>query len=332
MHRERTSTSSSRRCRSENSIIALLARQDSAEVQSIWQNESILEYLLPSDSRRHTWHAWLAVHGAAIHDVAEAYQFLTFAKSRQILTDAFGSCPAGMVSALGNFGPFARPKHAYIALHQVLSADGPLAHYVHQSAKMDDDDLASLATAVTMTGSNRVVRALLKCKTSAQAMVDLLWVISRMASRYEERHLVRCISEGRQPANILANLYGLVPFPAPPFEQVGALIPITTADQLRKAGQLLRNCLSKRGEELAAAVASVLSGQRYFYRWDGENPALLAFARCGSAGWILAEHSGPANSRVPAAVIEQVEDVLADIPSVFIGNAGSGMLRWICTR
>lgn len=315
-----------------NSLIDLLARRASAQVQSIWPNDCICEYLLASESRRHTWHAWLANHGAATPDVTETYRFLTFAKSRQILADAFGSCPAGMIAALGKFGPFARSKQAYLALHKVLTAGGPLAQHVHQSAKLNDDDLVALATAVTNTESDRVVRALLKCKMSVQAMVELLWVISRMASRYEERHLVRCISEGRQPANILTNLYGLVPFPAPPFEQVAALIPITTADQLRKAGQLLRNCLSKPGEELAAAVASVLSGQRYFYVWEGENPALLAFARCGSAGWILAEHSGPMNTRVPDAVIEQVEDVLAGSPSVFIGNAGSGMLRWICTR
>ncbi|RVC68041.1 MAG: hypothetical protein EOS81_04665 [Mesorhizobium sp.] len=316
---------------SGESIVGLLARQASARVLSIWKDR-LSEYLLASDSRRHTWHAWLAVHGTATHDVTETYRFLTLAKSRQILAAAFGSCPAGMISALGKFGPFARSKHAYLALHKVLAADGPLARHVHQSAKMNDDDLASLATVATMSESNRVVRALLKCKMSAQAMVELLWVISRMASRYDERHLVQCISEGCQPANILANLYGLVPFPAPPFEQAGALIPITTADQLRKAGQLLRNCLRNPGEELAAAVASVLSGQRYFYSWEAENPALLAFARCGSAGWILAEHSGPANSRVADAVIEQVEDMLADIPNVFIGNAGSGMLRWICAK
>ncbi|RWM10437.1 hypothetical protein [Mesorhizobium sp.] len=316
---------------SEKSIIALLARQDGAQVLSTWQNDRISEYLLASDSRRHTWHAWLAIHGMATCDVAETYRYFTFAKSRQILADAFGSCPAGMVSALGKFGPFARPKHAYIALHEVLTAGGPLANHVHQSAKMGDDDLASLATAVTMDASNRVVRALLKCKVPMRTMVELLWVVSRMASQYEERYLVRCISEDRRPASILANLYGLAPFPAPPFEQAGALIPITTPEQLRKTGQSFNNCLKRPGEEFAAAVASVLSGQRYFYRWEGENPALLAFARCGSAGWILAEHSGPANSRVPDAVIEQVEDVLAGIPSVFIGNAGSGMLRWICT-
>ncbi|TPI27331.1 hypothetical protein FJW07_31455 [Mesorhizobium sp. B3-1-9] len=317
---------------SDKSVITLLARHDYAQIQLIWQDDRIYEYLLASDTRRHTWHAWLAIHNTATHDVTQTYRFLTFAKSREIIEKAFGSCPAGMVSALGKLGPFARAKHAYLALHKVLTAGGPLARHVHQSPKMNDDDLASLATAVNKTESNPVVRALLKCNISAQAMVELLWVVARMPSRYEERHLVRCISEGRQPANILANLYGLLPFPAPPFDQAGALIPITTAEQLRMEGQQFNNCLRKPGEEFAAALASVLSGQRYFYSWEGENPALFAFARCGSVGWILAEHSGPANSRVPDAVIAQVEDVLAGIPSVFIGNAGSGMLRWICTR
>ncbi|TGP51510.1 hypothetical protein EN873_17800 [bacterium M00.F.Ca.ET.230.01.1.1] len=320
------------RTRSKNSIKELVARQHVTEVLSIWPNDRISEYLLAPDSRRHTWHAWLAVHGTATHDVTETYRFLTLAKSRQIVAEAFGSCPAGMIAALGKFGPFARSKHAYLALHKVLTAGGPLAHHVHQSAKLNDDDLASLATAVTMTGSDRVVRALLKCKISAQAMVELLWVISRMAPSYGEQQLVRCIVQGRQPAAILADLFSLTPFPEPPFGQIDELIPIATAEQLRVVGQRFNNCLRKPGEESAAAVASVLSGQRFFYSWEGENPALLAFARCGSAGWILAEHSGPANSRVPDAVIEEVEDVLADIPNVLIGNAGSGMLRWICTR
>ncbi|TIV19501.1 MAG: hypothetical protein E5V95_08460 [Mesorhizobium sp.] len=331
MHRERTCPSSNRNG-SEKSIIALLARDDSPRVLSIWQNERVCEYLLAPDSRRQAWHAWLAFPGAATNDVTETYRFLTFAKSRQILTDAFGSCPAGMVSALGKFGPFARPKHAYSALYKMLTAGGPLANHACQSAKINDDDLVVMASAVGLPAPERVIRALLKCNIPARAMVELLWAVSRLTPEHDERQLVQCVVQGRQPEAILAKLLSLTPFPEPPFERAGLLVPITTADQLRKIGQRLNNCLRKPGEELAAAVASVLSGQRYFYSWEGENPALLAFARCGSAGWILAEHSGPANSRVADAVIEQVEDMLADIPNVFIGNAGSGMLRWICAK
>lgn len=313
------------------SIVPLLARQDSDQVLSIWQNDRISEYLLASDSRRHTWHAWMAVHGTAICDVAKTYRYFTFAKSRQILTDAFGSCPAGMVSALGKFGPFARPRYAYIALHEVLSAGGPLANHIYQSSKVLDDDLVSLATAVTMPASDRAIRALLKCKMPTQVMVELLWVISRLAPSYGERELVRCIAQDRQPAAILANLFSLTPFPDPPLDQIDALIPITTAQQLRKTGEEFANCL-KGGEELAYALASIQSGQRYFYRWNGDNPTLLTFCRCGPTAWILAERSGPKNSRVSQATIDQIGDVLTGVPNVFVDKGGAGMLQWICTR
>lgn len=316
---------------SEKSIIALLARQDSSQTLSVWQNDSISEYLLASNSRRHAWHAWLAVHGTAIHDEAEIYRYFTFAKSRQILADAFGNCPAGMISALGKFGPYARPKHAYFALHKALTAGGPLANHIYQSAEIRDDDLVALASASSLSVSNRVTRILLKCKMPAQVLVELLWVIARLASIHEEPQLVRAIAHGRQPASILANLLGLAPFPDPPFEQIGSLIPITTADQLRKIGEEFGNCL-KGGEELAHAIASVQSGRRYFYLWNGDHATLLAFCRCGPTGWILAERSGPKNSRVSEATIDQIGEALAVVPNVFVGKGGAGMLEWICAR
>ncbi|TIX18970.1 MAG: hypothetical protein E5V41_03700 [Mesorhizobium sp.] len=318
MHNVRNSPS----IKMEQSIIVLLARHDRVQVQSIWQNDSISEYLLASDSRRHTWHAWLTVRGTAIRDLAETYRFLTVAKSRQILEDAFGSCPAGMVSALGKFGLFARPEHAYFALHKVLSAGGPLAQHVYQSTKIDDDDLVSLVSATGFSVSSRVIRMLLKCNIPAQVMVELLWVISRLASVPDGQDLVRAVAQGRQPAAILANLLSLTPFPAPPFEQIDALIPVTTAEQLRETGKEFGNCL-KGGEELAYALTSVQNGQRYFYRWNGDHPTLLSFCRCGPAGWILAERSGPRNSRVPEATINRIVEVLTGVPNVLVGNGGA---------
>ncbi|ESX91360.1 hypothetical protein [Mesorhizobium sp. LSHC412B00] len=314
---------------SEQSIVALLARKHSAQVLSIWPNDRICEYLLASDSRRHTWHAWLAAHDTI--NVVETYRFLSFANSRQILIDAFGSCPPGMISALGKLGPYARSKHVYVALHQALMAAGPLANHVCQATEFRDDDILSLASASTMPVSNRVLRSLLKCKIPTPELVELLWVIARLSPMHDEQRLVRAIVQGRQPPAILANFFSLMPFPDPPFEQIGALTPITTAEQLRKVGNEFDNCL-RGGDELAYAVASVLSGHRYFYAWNGDRPALLAFCRCGLAGWILAERSGPANSCVPEATMDKIAEELASVPNVFVGRRGSGMLEWICAK
>lgn len=330
MHHYRNNTQLVRNL-SDNSMIALLARQDSDQVHSIWQSDRICEYLLASDSRRHTWHAWLAIHGTAICDVADTYRLLTFSKSRQILTHAFGSSPAGMVPALSKLGPYARPKHVYVALHQALSACRPLADHIFQATEIRDDDLVSLASASTMLVSNRVFRVLLKCKIPAPTLVELLWVIAQLAPIHDDQHLVRAVSQGRQAAAILANLLGLMPFPDPPFDQVGDLVPITTAEQLRKAGHEFDNCL-RGGEELAHALASIQSGQRYFYRWIGDHPTILAFCRCGITGWILAERSGPANARVSQVAVNQISEALAGITDVFVGKEGAGLLEWVCAR
>lgn len=95
--------------------------------------------------------------------MAQIYRFFTFSKSWQVLTDAFGSCPAGTISVLGKLGPYARPKHVYMALHKVLAAAGPLANHVCQAAEFRDYDIISLASASMTPVSNRVFRALLKC-------------------------------------------------------------------------------------------------------------------------------------------------------------------------
>lgn len=309
-----------------NSALSLIAQTHTDRALQIWQSHLIHEYLLASDQRRQVWHCWLSSQGE-IANPERAYHFLTQAKSRNILTDVYGCCPAGLVSALRKLGAQARRKEFYAALFGVLKRGGPLAKHVHHLKTISDETIIALAGINDHPPTDRVLRVLLK-RAKPNQLSELTWIVSRLTLLIGESQVEEAIVHGGNPAKSVEKLIGNLSFPEPPFAGDTRLQPITTANDLLVTGRTFRNCLADRVMWFDS-VLSVHSGRTYFYRWSGDQPAVLSFGRFGSLGWVPKEFCVEGNGSPSEDTRQQVEQVVRTIPEVGPISMRGGMYRYL---
>lgn len=311
-----------------NSIVALLAGFFTEDVTRVWDGRKIEQYLLASDGRRHVWHAWFAQKTGEPDDPATVHDFLTRSKSRDIISDAFGRCPNGYVSGLKRLGPVARSGDFYRSLFHVLARGGALAQCVHRMRTISDEDVASLSSLPDGIISDRMIALFQKAKLPTFTWSEVLWLASRIVDVDELAPARKAMSRTHNPVDYILGLVRQLPFPQPPFEARDQLVPVTSGDELAGAARSFRNCLADR-EVLTGAILAVLSGRRYFFRWQGERSALLAFDQVGSFGWTVSEASGRRNERLSSHLLLEITKSLEGEPSVCAGSLRGGILRFL---
>lgn len=292
--------------------ISLIAGSFDHRIARVW-GDRIAEYLLAPDSRRHVWHCWLASPTANL-DRPDLYQFLTFARSKQIIPDGYGWSPPGLLSALSKLGARARSKEFYAALFEVLARGGPVAVHIQHMTQIEDQAVSAWASPRLHAMSDQVTKAALKSPTSIQHWNELCWVIDRLYKLVPSETIDAAVSTSQNPLATIERLVAQLPFPSPPFHHP-QLQPIVSGSELRRAGRSYKNCLADHRIWLDAAL-SVQSGQTYYYRWQTDQPVLLAFAKIGTLGWTLSEFGGPGNTAVPEAVKRAIRVALEDVREV----------------
>lgn len=311
-----------------NSIVALLAGFFTEDVTRVWDGRKIEQYLLASDGRRHVWHAWFAQKTGEPDDPATVHDFLTRSKSRDIISDAFGRCPNGYVSGLKRLGPVARSGDFYRSLFRVLARGGALAQCVHRMRTIADEDVACLSSLPDGIISDRMIALFQKAKLPTFTWSEVLWLASRIVDVDELAPARKAMARSPNPVDHILDLIRQLPFPRPPFEARDQLVPVTSGDELAGAARSFRNCLADR-EVLTGAILAVLSGRRYFFRWQGERPALLAFDQVGSFGWSVSEASGRRNERLSSHLLLEITKSLEGEPSICTGSLRGGILRFL---
>lgn len=296
-----------------NTTLSLVAGKLTDQVLVVWQSHQIHEYLLASDQRRQVWHCWLSTQNE-IGDPQQAHHFLSQAKSRDILADVYGCCPPGLISALGKLGAQARQKEFYAALFGVLNRCGSLARHVHHLKQISDETIFALAAINDHPLSDRILRVLLK-RSKPHRLAEVVWMVSRLTQLLNESEVERAILCGGNPARSVEKLIGKLPFPDRPFVGDPRLRPVTSSQDLRALGREFKNCLTEHSTWIDAVI-EVQAGRTYFYRWDGDQPAILSFSRFGSLGWIPREFSVAGNDHPTEDTRRQVEQVLRQIPDV----------------
>ena len=293
--------------------LSLIAESFEPHVIRIWRPNRIHEYLLAPDHRRHAWHSWLGSADRQTFDT-DTYRFLSQARSRDVVADAYSCCPPGLISALGKLGAQARRKEFYAALVGVLKRGGPLARHVHHLKQISDETIFSLAAIDDDPPSDRVLKALLK-RSKPHQYTELVWIVGRLSLLLGENEVEVSIVTGGNPARTVETLIAQLPFPEPPFAGEPRLQPITSANELGKVGKDFRNCLADP-RTWFDAVIEVQAGQTYFYQWNGDQPALLSFGRYGSLGWIPTQIEA-VNSESPCEITQsEVERVFRKIPEI----------------
>jgi hypothetical protein len=295
-----------------NSVLSLVAGPFTDRVIEIWGKDRVHEYLGAPDARRHVWNSWLAAQPSA----DDAYTVLSRAKSRQIIQNGYGLCPAGMVSTLGRLGPASRTVKFYLSLFKVIASGGPLAQWLfHQKeipselvfvlSQLEDDDL-----------SRRAVSKLIGKSAKPRLFRAVIWLIRRLVALSGDPGVEDATLNSKNPILAAQKLAAQLPFPPPPWGQLGSLGPVESPAILASLGKSFRNCLSDRNRWIDAAI-SVQSGRRYYYHWTGEHPALLMFARVGGLGWSLHEAAGPNNTPLHPDTEMEIQNALCSIQDIW---------------
>lgn len=309
-----------------NSAATLLAGSFANDVAAIWAGERRNEYLTAPDARRHVWHAWLAAHEIATAATAEAsYEHLMHARGRVLMADAYGACPAGLLSALGRLGPQARHPKAYRALVDLLARGGAAAKHVCHAKEITDGLIVGLAALPErMARSHEAVASLVKLGLSGQGLATFAWALTRMHAFFGE-DATDTVLDAAKPWEALWETHLAHGFPPPPWPATERLLPVDSAARLHEAGHRLKNCL-RGGEYLRELSRRVVDGTTYFYEWRGEEAALLMFRRVGRLGWYLSESGGAGNHWLSAgsrdAIVAELRRIREICPLVDVDPVG----------
>ncbi|MEO7027303.1 MAG: hypothetical protein ABI056_07085 [Caulobacteraceae bacterium] len=234
---------------------------------------------------------------------------------RALMAEAFGDCPAGLLSALGRLGPQARRSGAYRALVAVLARGGVAAKCVHHGKDLSDGFLIGLA-ALPQDAAHHAdaILGFKKQAFSGQAMATFAWALPRMGAVHGQE-AVDAILTAADPWNALWDTHAALGFPPPPWPATERMTPLESVRHLREVGKRLRNCMGRTyyARELVRRVAD---GMVYFYEWLGAEPAFLMFERVTRLGWYLASAGGVANAWLSAATRDDIVTELGRIPEV----------------
>jgi hypothetical protein len=107
----------------------------------------------------------------------------------------------------------------------------------------------------------------------------------------------------------------LLKFPPPPLRGDGRLTPLSSAEQMRREGKLMRS-------PIEPFISDVLSNKRYFYHWRDSEPATVMLAYSDSTGWRFAGALGLDKRRPSAQTRERIraavkEHLIIRMMSVF---------------
>ncbi|WP_137113318.1 hypothetical protein [Mesorhizobium sp. GR13] len=300
------------------STIAMIAGPLTNLVLSAWGADQIHHYLVAPDHLRHLWNAWLSQRAQVDHSASD---YLKTTRSKEIVADAFGSCPPGYLNALAKLGAVAKRAELYRDLYIVLSRGGKLARLIQHSKQIDDDAIIALSRLPDDPHSVEVAENLIRRKSEAGAIRELIWIVTTLRYRFPQLDIDDLILNSGNPIAEIQKIVIGLPFPDPPWTATGNLKPVTSAKDLTAIAKEFDNCLAEPEKALEASLA-VQSGRRYHYVWEGTQRVLLSFSRFGDLGWIVREAGTRCDAFMTSTTKSDIQSVLAMIPQVCPANGG----------
>jgi hypothetical protein len=239
----------------------------------------------------------------------EFARFLSDTTRETVLRRYLGQCPEPAVLAL---------------LEQVPPGTGMLDHRALKSALNQKGDLADLKELVRLKAEK--TKAVL-AETDWPEMVQIESLLEKGLSLARIIHTIQSglknLTETERPGALKALKQVAVPqslqwwlarwttlanrsreFPSPPIPPASLLSPLQTAAALEEENRRMRN-------NVAWYLPEVLSGDLYFYHWDGHPAATLCLAASGNGDWMLLDALGedgtPIHDEALAEIIAAVQ-------------------------
>jgi hypothetical protein len=242
-----------------------------------------------------------------------AYARLTYARGKDLISQAYACQPAGVIRTLGRLGTQARSPEIYRALVRTLDVNGPGAKLLRHSSDLPDELILGVSSIPAGLDMKPVLDLFRSGKIGFESVGFFTWTLTRLGA-LQGPQVVRAILSASKPMGMMWEVLQDFPFPDPPWPGDDLLRPVASRGDLQRVAADFKNCITTDHHQ-REAVLRVLNGGRYFYEWCGVKPALLEFARIGSVGWYLVQAKGRRNRDVPDQERDEILRRLSVAPS-----------------
>lgn len=297
----------------QNSALSILSGPFYDSVRLIW-SDRISEYFLATDARRQVWHSWITARQGETFSTG-IRDFLSLAKSKDIVSDGFGMCPVGFLSALKRSGATARQPIFYRNLFEMLTRGGSLAKLIYHCREFNIEAVTELSSIPSDEFSTQVLAILIRASVEPDRLCGAVWLSQMLRGPMGADVVIGTLGRTSNPIRALQSLLLQLPLPAPPRTFSSPLFPVKDAEEIRVLSRQFRNCL-RNIDQLSEIIFSIQSGRQYLYRWDGEEAALILLTKFGPNGWVIEEARGIENRRVSQQSQQQIELALGGDPTI----------------
>lgn len=295
-----------------NYLLEAVACHLTREVQMIFGTASLI-VALTETGRRQVFFAVIArleaagkLDGLKAHEEKrlQLVKSLLQSASADLITEHYGSCPAGFLRMLARLGDHARPLQVYLGLHQLADEVPGVAHEVlseTQKTGIPDQLVEVLMALPRKTVAVRLARQF-NDASDYQRFMDLYCILTgeqELAGKHRTR-----LCSGRKPGDLLQDLYLALPFPQPAIAAPG-LHHISNGAELVSVAKTFRNCL-------AGFTAEALRGEHQYYVWSKKDapPLVIRIRNEAPFGWFLCEVKLARNERAPLALRQELQALL----------------------
>jgi hypothetical protein len=269
--------------------LRLVAGPFTEAIFKIWAG-SVAEYLTVTDQRRHVWHACLSAESCNFsperEDADALYRRLSSWKAKDLILQAYGSRPRGLVPLLGRLPAGARSPAIYRALVEIMERGGPAAKLLMHTGDPSDVLIETLAVLPDRVSWRSLSAALPIRDDYPEDLALLMWTLER-AHQILPKSNVWSVLKEKKPLSAFLTLMAQQTFPTPPWAGTPRLRPIRSGPELHDVGSRYENCLNRY--DGVGEVLRVLNGTKYFYEWSGSERAIVELVRFNSIGWYASD-------------------------------------------
>lgn len=280
-------------------VLDIVAGPYADAVSQIWAGPRAAEYLTAPDLRRHVWHACLASpFGMFIvaRDGAELlYARMTAMKSRDLIVQAYGARPPGVLGVMRRLGPAPRNPDIYQLLIAAMEQGGVGARQLMHHPAPTDAWIETIA-ALPPTISKHTTAMLGRYPYSdPEDLALFVWTVERLQAIGNEP-CYRSLLASNDPVTALQAALMTRPFPPFPWRGTPRLTPLTTVAEITRVASEFNNCLQPgHGHR---DIMKIFNGTKYFYHWTGDEQAIIELIAVGGVGWFVRDARGPNNESI----------------------------------
>lgn len=274
-------------------VLVLVAGALTLAVSRIWCDHQIIEYLLAPALRRQVWNAWISTQKVGGKEGENTRRHLYYGRSRELVKEAFGSVPPGMIAALGRLGSIGQPPSVYHALYTILSEGGIGAKWLLHTEKLGAETVLKL---VTLPKSMRLSSLVRVCDMPDAKILG--WLAHHLGVPKDElpQELLTKLKHAthlHEAQSILLKHYGHERlFPEAPVEVHSPLKPLDSPACIMRAAKQFENCLSNY-------IDQIYERTYYVYCYEGSELAIVGLRRLAPTDlWVIDQVCGKKNKMV----------------------------------